>query len=254
MKINIGKKRPEDLTEIDYIYENYKPVSGPTSNRRRIGVQKWVAQLLVSGAVCLAVLGLFRLDIPFTGTVKSGIRYLLSYETDVQPVFYRVMQLASHVGNLEWPVIYDISSPTRTVAGSSEQLLLLPVSGNVVRVYGWVNESKENTQVFHEGIDIGVPEGTEVKAVAGATVINIAENPELGKYLLVKNDSGELVRYGNLSEIMVTEGQTVSAGDVIAKTGKSGVREPHLHFEVIVEGRPVDPLNRLGTENTNDNS
>ena len=247
MKVNIGSKRPEERSDLDYIYQDYKPVSGAAFGKKKLRVSKWVLQLFVSGAVCLLVLGLFRMDIPFTGALKSGIRYLLTYETDVQPVFYRVIQLASHVGNLEWPVIDDISAPTRAVTQDTPKQLLLPVSGNVVREYGWVSEGEENAQVFHEGIDIGVPSGTEVKAAAGGMVEKISESAGLGKYILVKNDTGEMVRYANLSEISVSAGQTVEAGDIIAKTGIQGEGAPHLHFEVIIDGRPVDPLSALET-------
>ncbi len=247
MKINIGSKRPEEQPDLEYIYRDYKPVSGGAFGRKKFRMQKWVLQLFVSGAVCLLLLGLFKIDIPFTGAVKNGVRYLLTYETDVQPVFYRVIQLASHVGNLEWPVIDDIAAPTRAVTKNTDKHLLLPVSGNVIREYGWVSEGEENAQVFHEGIDIGVPSGTDVKAAAGGTVEKISESAGLGKYILVKNNTGELVRYANLSEISVSAGQVVNAGDIIAKTGTPGEGEPHLHFEVIIDGRPVDPLSVLET-------
>ncbi|WP_418790740.1 M23 family metallopeptidase [Phosphitispora sp. TUW77] len=247
MKINIGSKRPGERSESDYINQYYKPASGKVFGRQKFRIPKWVLQLFVSGAVCLLVFGLFRSEIPFTGVIKNGIRYLLTYETDIQPVFYRVIQLASHVGNLEWPLIDDISAPTRAVTQNMDKQLLLPVSGNVIQEYGWVSEGEENAQVFHEGIDIGVPAGTEVKAADAGTVERISESAALGKFILVKSNSGELVRYANLSETMVSAGQVVNAGDIIAKTGIEGEGEPHLHFEVIINGRPVDPLSILQT-------
>ncbi|MHB9093633.1 MAG: M23 family metallopeptidase [Eubacteriales bacterium] len=255
MKINIGPKAKDSPQDLDYLYENYRPAkSGGPANFYKSGGRehKWIFQLLASGAILLVILGLFKANIPFTGALKNGVKYLLTSETDFRPAFHQVVELAAQVGNVELPVADDVPSSTKTAITEVPPgtLLLLPVSGNVINTYGWLVDPRENLQKFHEGVDIAAPVGTGVKASADGKVIDIGENSGLGKYVLVKNLTGELVRYANLSEVLVQKEQQLKAGNIIAKTGVLGDSEPHLHFEVIVNGRPVDPLSRLGVDFT----
>jgi len=251
MKINIGQKNNEDKHDLDYLYENYRPTKGPVVDktvfyRRRLKEYKWLIQIAVSFMIFLLVFGLFKLNIPFTGSLKSGLRYLFTTETDVAPVFYKAVRVATQLGNLEWPVIEDVSPPAKTAASKAEpdSLVSLPVSGRVILQYGWVEYPGEDVQVFHEGVDIAVSEGTEVKAAAGGTVTT-GENARHGKYVMVKNASGKMMRYAGLSEVLVENEQVVKEGDVLGKTGQPDDREPHLHFEVIVDGQPADPVQTL---------
>jgi len=248
MKINIGQSNKSERQNLDYLYQGYRPVKSAGLYKKRGRERKWLYQLVVSGAILLVVFGLFRVDIPFTGYLKSGVKYLLTSDADIQPVLSKIIQLAANMGNLEWPLVDETSQPSKTAITELPpgSLLLLPVSGNIIRTYGWIFEPGENVQRFHEGIDIAVPAGTEVKASADGTVIDMGESGSWGKYILVKNLTGELIRYANLSEILVRNGQTVKAAEIIGKAGMTTDSRPHLHFEVIVNGRPVDPIDKLG--------
>ncbi len=250
MKINIGRRDKSGTQDLDYYYENYPPRKSAVFYKKKVREHKWVGQLLVSGVIFLVVLGLFKLNIPFTAFLKNGVKYFLTSEINIRPVFSRLIQFASQAGDLEWPLSDDVSPPSKTVITEvpSGIVLLLPVSGNIIRTYGWLTDSEDQVQKFHQGIDIAVPVGTEVRASAGGKVVNIGENSSLGRYILVKNNTGELVRYANLSEVLVRVEQAVKTGDIIAKTGMPADRQPHLHFEVIINGRPVDPLAKLGVD------
>lgn len=257
MKVNIWEKDKGSTTlDTEYLYENYRPAKSSANYsgfyHKSKKENRWVFQLLVSGAVLLALFGLFNTNIPFSGALKNGVRYLMTAETDVEPVLHKIVQISAQAGNLEWPIIDDI--PQQSKAAISEvpagTVLQLPVSGKLIRTYGWMADPGEQVQKFHEGVDLAVPVGTQVKAAADGQVIDTGELIGLGKYVLVRNKSGEMTRYANLSEIKVQDGQEVKVGAFLAESGMEGGNQPHVHFEVIVNGQPVDPLGKLGIDFT----
>ena len=99
----------------------------------------------------------------------------------------------------------------------------------------------------HEGIDIAVEEGTPVKAAECGTVSRVSENAGgYGKLIQIDHGYGVETVYAHLSEIQVSEGQSVSAGSVIGLSGNTGRSTgPHLHFEITSGGTPIDPLKYL---------
>jgi len=86
----------------------------------------------------------------------------------------------------------------------------------------------------YEGIDILVPEGTEVRASLAGTVIYSGDRLRgFGNLILIRHDGGWVTVYGQNSELFVNRGEEVQKGDVIAKSGRSGfVARPELHFEI----------------------
>ena len=94
----------------------------------------------------------------------------------------------------------------------------------------------------HPGLDIAVPVGTMVRASGGATVNQIGDDPEYGYYVLLDHPEEYQTMYGHLSRIIVTDGQTLQAGEVIGLSGNSGrSTAPHLHFEIRQRGTSLDP-------------
>ena len=94
----------------------------------------------------------------------------------------------------------------------------------------------------HPGLDIAVPVGSQVRASGGATVNQIGDDPEYGLYVLLDHPEEYQTMYGHLSRIIVTDGQTVDAGEVIGLSGNSGrSTAPHLHFEIRQRGTSMDP-------------
>jgi murein DD-endopeptidase MepM/ murein hydrolase activator NlpD len=118
----------------------------------------------------------------------------------------------------------------------------LDVSGFVTR--GRVGEDTTGHGAeTHQGIDIAVAIGTPVRAAGGATVEAAGTDPDYGLFVLLRHPNGYETMYGHASRLLVREGETVSAGQVIALTGNSGrSTAPHLHFEVRREGESLDPL------------
>jgi septal ring factor EnvC (AmiA/AmiB activator) len=98
-----------------------------------------------------------------------------------------------------------------------------------------------------DGIDISMPEGTDIKAVEKGIVIYAGDGlRDFGNTVLVRHEDGLVTVYGHLSVLKASRGQKVKRGNVIGKSGKTGVaREPQLHFEVRKKSAPVDPAEYL---------
>jgi murein DD-endopeptidase MepM/ murein hydrolase activator NlpD len=100
---------------------------------------------------------------------------------------------------------------------------------------------------LHPGIDIGVPTGTPVHAAAAGTVQWCGWMSGYGNLVLIDHGGGYATAYGHNSRVIVSCGQVVAQGQVIAYSGCTGFcTGPHVHFEVRIDGTPVDPLGFLG--------
>jgi len=95
----------------------------------------------------------------------------------------------------------------------------------------------------HNGVDFAMPTGTPILSTGDGVVTRIRNHPFAGKYIEIQNGSHFTTRYLHLSRILVRRGQTVERGARIALSGNTGRSTgPHLHFELHVNGRPVNPL------------
>lgn len=110
--------------------------------------------------------------------------------------------------------------------------------------YGFRIHPISGIKNYHRGIDIAVPTGTPVLAGFDGTVTEVGNDAGgYGLYLAVIDKNGVTAKYAHLDEILVTNGQTVSRGDSIAKTGNTGNSTgPHLHLEVIKNGQYLNPI------------
>jgi len=96
---------------------------------------------------------------------------------------------------------------------------------------------------FHTGIDLAVPEGSEVHAAAPGTVTWAGSRGGYGLLVVIDHGDGYSTYYGHLSRILVHVGQFVEVGQMIALSGNTGLSTgPHLHFEVRKFGEPINPL------------
>ena len=121
-----------------------------------------------------------------------------------------------------------------------------PVTGTITSPFGWRSNPFGGSPEFHQGLDIAAPTGTTVTAAAGGTVIMAQWYGGYGKYILIDHGGGYSTGYGHLSQIYVSQGQTVQRGQAIGAVGSTGQSTgPHLHFEVRIDGKPVDPAPRL---------
>ena len=121
-----------------------------------------------------------------------------------------------------------------------------PVTGTITSPFGWRSNPFGGSPEFHQGLDIAAPSGTTVTAAAGGTVIMAQWYGGYGNYILIDHGGGYSTGYGHLSAIYISQGQTVQRGQAIGAVGSTGQSTgPHLHFEVRINGKPVDPAPRL---------
>ena len=96
---------------------------------------------------------------------------------------------------------------------------------------------------FHRGVDIGAKKGETVKASFNGIVTFAGEKGEYGYMVELERDDGLKVRYAHLDKIEVVTNQLVSEGEKIGEVGSTGMTTgDHLHFEIIIESVPVDPM------------
>ena len=119
--------------------------------------------------------------------------------------------------------------------------LIRPISGTITSRFG----SRSSVRVgAHTGLDIAAPKGTSIKAAASGTVIHAGWKGSLGNLVIISHGNGVQTYYGHCSQILVSAGQKVSQGDIIAKVGSTGNSTgPHLHLEVRVDGVALNPQN-----------
>ena len=119
-----------------------------------------------------------------------------------------------------------------------------PVWGLLWDKFGWrefVSEAGEAE--YHSGIDISTASGTQVLASADGVVLSVERRFDYGNLVVLDHGSGLTTRYAHLSSFEVFDGQRVKKGDVIGYVGSTGRSTgPHLHYEVRLNGNPVNPL------------
>ncbi len=112
--------------------------------------------------------------------------------------------------------------------------------------FGWRDDPINHNRKFHAGADIRGKRGVPVRAAGNGTVILAARQGGYGNVVYIDHGNGLITRYGHLQRIEVKKGDTVTGGQEIAKLGSTGrATGPHLHFEVRIENRPVNPNTAL---------
>lgn len=117
-----------------------------------------------------------------------------------------------------------------------------PVSGTITSRYGYRSSPGGIGSTNHKGLDISAKHGTTIKAAATGTVKFAGYKGSLGNLVIIESKNGIETYYGHCSALYVSKGEKVSAGDKIAAVGKTGAATgPHLHFEIHVNGKVVNP-------------
>ena len=156
-----------------------------------------------------------------------------------------------------WEEVYGCSALLESVADSLTAIgdgvlrdipSILPIAdfplGNVGASLGRKMHPFYKKMVFHGGLDLVAPAGIEVVATADGRVASVERAMKLqGTRIILDHGNGYETVYAHLSDVLVRKGQRVSRGDVIARTGNTGTSfAPHLHYEVLLDGRQLDPL------------
>ncbi len=168
------------------------------------------------------------------GAVQSRLRELTRASEATRDDAQRLQRVAMRVLNLR-----------RMASIAHERLLaaipsLNPVGGGIAASFGWrTNPWPE----FHKGLDLEANYGTPVHATAAGTVASASWDGGFGMKVDIDHGNGYHTWYAHLSRATVSAGQRVTKGQLIALSGSSGSSTgPHLHYQLMYEGQPIDPL------------
>ncbi len=130
---------------------------------------------------------------------------------------------------------------------SSTRKMKYPVKGRLTSKFGLRTSPTAGASTGHNGIDIAVPIGTEVKAPLDGIITKAYSNSGGGNQMIVKHTNGYTTGYAHLSAFKKAIGDKVKQGDTIALTGNTGITTgPHLHFTVRdPKNNLIDPLSVL---------
>jgi len=120
-------------------------------------------------------------------------------------------------------------------------------SGFISSYFGERSDPFDGRDAFHKGVDFAGPLGSKVTAVAAGVVTWAGERSGYGKLIEINHGDGFITRYAHNERTLVSVGQTVKRGEAVALMGSTGRSTgPHVHFEVLRNGRQVDPLSLIG--------
>jgi len=130
--------------------------------------------------------------------------------------------------------------------GSSPGQLVRPVPGAITSPFGPRHHPILGYTRMHTGVDMTAPQGQDIKAGAGGTVILADTYGGYGLTVIIDHGGGMTTLYAHQSRVFVSRGELVTSGEVVGEAGSSGLATgPHLHFEVRIDGTPVDPADYL---------
>ena len=149
-------------------------------------------------------------------------------------------------GSGDWPSVTETDPQEASPVAVSGTIDAAPgqpsLDGPITSAFGWRRDPLSGSPGFHKGVDVAMAYGQDVRAAAAGTVVFVGENGGYGNMVAVRHSDGRETRYAHLSVPEVQVGDAVDEGGVLGKSGSSGRSTgPHLHFEVLFNGRPVDP-------------
>ncbi len=134
---------------------------------------------------------------------------------------------------------------TENIENKKFREILWPVKyGKITSKFGNRNHPVLKSVKFHRGVDIAVSIGTPVYSGIKGKVTFAGRKGNYGNLVEIEGNDGIKVRYAHLNSVDVVTGQKVSDGEKVAETGNTGMSTgPHLHYEIIIDENPVNPLN-----------
>ncbi len=136
-------------------------------------------------------------------------------------------------------------APPETSAGAPATFSW-PASGPITSPFGMRSDPLGHGFRMHSGIDIGAPMGSTITAAASGRIIFAGWYGGYGNAIIIDHGGQTSTLYGHCSQLFVADGQDVERGQAIAAVGSTGESTgPHLHFEIRVNGIPVEPTSRL---------
>jgi murein DD-endopeptidase MepM/ murein hydrolase activator NlpD len=194
-------------------------------------------------------------DTPVTQYLSDKASDMLSSNIEISKVYEAIDNAISNLFNKE-----SGQKEEEAVTASSEAYeyevydtgdisgcyFIIPVEGTPGSPFGDRINPVTKKEEMHKGIDIGAKIGDSIFASMDGEIETAEMDSTYGNYIKISHEGGFETLYAHCSELLVKKGQTVYQGDVIAKVGNTGLSDgPHLHFEIIKDGTPVNPQDFL---------
>lgn len=161
-----------------------------------------------------------------------------------------LISLSTAASANNWMKLLEQSDKARLRA-EQPTVPVLPLQAPISSPFGQRHHPITGEHKLHKGIDLAAAEGTPFHAVLDGTVVQASTRLGYGKTILIEHDGGIHSLYAHASEILVTEGDRVLKNQIIGEVGLTGfVTGPHLHLEMHVDGKPVDPHTLLTPSHT----
>ncbi len=165
--------------------------------------------------------------------------YINGYETDVEVVTENILMQPVD----EIKVKGTKAVPTTLKLAQSGDLMLPLKSYTITSGFGPRDTGIDGASTYHYGVDLAASYGTPIYASADGKVKFAGSSGGYGLMVKITHEGNVETRYGHCSSILVSSGQYVEKGDIIALVGSTGTSSGnHVHFEVRINGTPVDPL------------
>lgn len=177
----------------------------------------------------------------YSNEIELNLQVIEQYTNNLEEVNTESIEVAET--NLEQKVDFIIED-SKAIKVNGIKLASMPLDSHVNKIissrFGEVSSVRSSA---HKGLDIACKTGTDIKAIADGTVIFSGyDNNGLGYAIKIDHGNGVQTVYGHCSQLYVSVGQTIIAGEVIAAVGSTGNSTgPHLHLEIRVNGVPMNP-------------
>ncbi|MHB8928133.1 MAG: M23 family metallopeptidase [Bacillota bacterium] len=207
----------------------------------------WARQTLA----CLAILALVLVGKSLEGfrpvaVTMNAVRYTLSADYDFKSAWAKLPSLQTlggqRLNDALTPWVDRVRSFLRlgNAPRPEEHQMTMPVNGTVTSHFG--KRSADGKTENHTGLDVTAPTGMDIVAALGGQVSRVGVMGDYGLVVVIDHGQGLETIYAHCSETLVQEKQQVLQGQVIAKVGQTGDADgPHVHFEIRVNNRAVDP-------------
>ena len=184
--------------------------------------------------------------------IASAQSQINAYEQDLAAQESKIRQIEEEMQKAEEEARKkaESSGTSYTVKslGNTKFIWPCPSSSRITSAFGGRESPTEGASSNHQGIDIGASTGSDIVAAADGVVTIATYSASAGNYVMLSHGGGVSTVYMHCSSLNVSEGQSVTQGQVIAKVGSTGYSTgPHLHFEVRVNGQRVNPRSYLPT-------
>lgn len=217
----------------------------------RIIITQLVLSLIITGVLFLVC----RTDSNLSQNIKAFYSSICETDIAVSEIFDSFKNVVQETFS---PSVEESTGETETTTG--EKAVFSPVfltvnlenpikEGNITSKFGYRISPITNKYSLHTGLDIATPQNTKIYAVYDGVIEKAEYNEINGNYIIIKHSNSLKTTYNHCNKLLVKEGETVRKGDVIALVGQTGYATGnHLHFEVLLNGKYINPLYVLSYE------